>query len=292
MAHAKVKLIPNKMAWVNRFNVPQLKGSPLRVSVGIEARYVAALNKAIDVMVRETKKAIAEIDDVAEDGAMDASTASQARIVMNALSRKFNKMFAQLATPVAQKMVSEADKNSAATLKASVTEMTGSYALKTDILTTELNDIITASVAVNVDLIKRVPQKYLDQVKGDVLRSIQSGRGTADLVPALEKQGVTVKNWAHNVALDQTRKAYNAINAGRMEALGLDDYEWIHSGGSNHPRSYHKNVLNGTMCKLSDPPVIQKAEGSQREVRGKPGDLPFCRCIMRPVIKFDEDKGK
>jgi uncharacterized protein with gpF-like domain len=290
MAHAKVKLMPHKLAWVNRFNVPQLKGAPLYVSASISTRYNAALQKAISVMIKETIDAVNDLDNFAEDGiAMDASPASQARIVMNALSRKFNKMFAQLAAPVAQKMVEETDANSATTLKASVKDIAGTYALKTDILTTELNDILTASVQVNVDLIKRVPQKYLDQVKGDVLRSIQSGRGTADLVPALEKQGVTVRNWAHNVALDQTRKAYNAINAGRMSALGIDDYEWIHSGGSNHPRSYHKNVLNGTICKLSDPPVIQKAEGSQKEVRGKPGDLPFCGCAMRPVLIFKDD---
>lgn len=287
MPHAKVKLMPHRDSWVKQFKVRQIRGVPLRISVSIESRYSDTLRKAINLMVKETKTVIAALGDY-QDVAMDASDASQARIVLNALSTKFNKMFASLAKPVAQKMVDQVDKNSASTLKASVGEMIGTYALKTDILTGELNDIIIASVAANVDLIKRVPQKYLDQVRGDVLRSIQSGRGTADLVPALEAQGVKVKNWAHNVALDQTRKAYNAINAGRMSALGIDDYEWIHSGGSNHPRSYHKHTLNGSMCKLSAPPVIQEATGSQSEIRGKPGDLPYCRCIMRPVMKFDK----
>lgn len=289
MPHAKVKLIPHRAAWVNRFKVPLLRGAPLRVAVSIESRYSATLRKHIDAMVKETIATVLALNSSDDDVAMDASDASQARIIMNALSNKFNKLFRDLSAPTAQKMVDEVNKNSATTLNASLKDITGTYALKTDILTGELNDIITASVAVNVDLIKRVPQKYLDQVKGDVLRSIQSGRGTADLVPALEKQGITVKNWAHNVALDQTRKAYNAINAGRMVALGIDDYEWIHSGGSNHPRTYHKNELDGKMFKLSDPPVIQKAQGSQSEVRGKPGDLPYCRCTMRPVMKFDEE---
>lgn len=288
MPHAKIRLMPRKQAWVDQFGVSKLRGTPLRVAVSIESRYAATLHKYIDLMVKETRAAVIALGND-EEFTMDASDASQARIVMNALSRKFNKMFADLAKPTAEKMVDQVDKNSAATLKGSIGEIVGSpYALKTDILTGELNDIITASVAVNVDLIKRVPQKYLDQVKGDVLRSIQSGRGTADLVPALEKQGVTVRNWAHNVALDQTRKAYNAINAGRLTALGIDYYEWVHSGGSNHPRSFHKNVLNGTTCKLSDPPIIQKAEGGQSEIRGKPGDLPYCRCIMRPILKFDD----
>lgn len=291
MAHKKIKLIPSKFAWANQFKVKQIRGSVLSVAVSIEARYSAALIKAIDRMVKDTIEAIKALDSSMPDAAMDASDASQARIVLNALQRKFTTMFAKLSQPTAEKMVNEVDRNSASTLKGSLGEIMGSHALKTDILTGELDEIIKASVAVNVDLIKRVPQKYLDQVKGDVLRSIQNGRGTADLVPALQKQGVTVRNWAHNVALDQTRKAYNAINEGRMTALGLDDYEWIHSGGSNHPRSYHKNVLHGTMCKLSDPPIIQKAEGGQKEVRGKPGDLPFCRCKMRPVLVFDK-KGE
>ncbi|MDE2471811.1 MAG: hypothetical protein KGL35_24580, partial [Bradyrhizobium sp.] len=70
----------------------------------------------------------------------------------------------------------------------------------------------------------------------------------------------------------------------RMQAVGMTTYEWMHVGGSQEPRLNHV-AMNGKIYDLNDPPVIGKMYGQQ--VRGKPGDLPNCRCLMRPVLDFD-----
>lgn len=90
---------------------------------------------------------------------------------------------------------------------------------------------------------------------------------------------------ARNVAMDQTRKVYSNVNAARMQALGVKKFEWVHTGGSQHPRKDHQE-LSGKVFSLDDLPVIGVMYGN--EVRGKPGDLPYCRCTMRPIVSFED----
>ena len=284
MAHAKVKLIPRKQALVDKGRT--LKGKTLRVAVSIESRMAESILKAIDRMTRETEREIRklfEANNYAGDYGMDANIGAQARILMNGLNVQFDQMFARVATPITETMLDQVDKNSAATLKSSLLDMAGTMTFKTDIMTGPLQEMIAASAAESVALIKRVPAKYLDQITGNVMRAITQGNGLQDIVPMLEKQKVQVRNWAQNVAMDQTRKVYNGLNAGRMQALGIEKYRWVHSGGSNQPRDYHQHVLNGQIFSLDKDPVIQL----KPRVRGKPGFLPYCRCTMCPVIEID-----
>lgn len=266
-----------------------VRGRPLVVAGAIASQYSETLQKQIDAMIREVMR---EVEDLfvtfASDGeswAMDASLASQARILSNAMRDKFAALFASVAQPTAERMTGRAEKDSGLKLGASLREMSSALTLKTNVFNDKLRDVLTASVAENVSLIKRIPQKYLDDVQGAVMRSIQSGNGLADLKPQLEKYGVTVKNWAKNVSLDQTRKTYNSINATRMQALGVKEFEWVHSGGSNHPREYHRDVLDGKIFSFDDLPHL---DGPNKGERGIPGQAPYCRCTMRPIFKFED----
>lgn len=287
MAHKKLRLSNRKQQWADQFKPKKLTGSVLSVSVGIEARYAAEMTKAIDQMHKETVKAIRDLfntDDYAGAYGMDANIGSQARITINGLTDRFTALFGKIANPISQKMTDQVDKNSASTLKESLRDIAGHMSFKTDILNDELRETLTAATAESANLIKRVPAKYLDNIGSAVFRAIATGKGLADVLPVMEKQKVTVKNWAKNVAMDQTRKAYNGLTAGRMDALGVKKYEWVHSGGSHEPRPYHRDVLNGQIFCLDDPPVIDLKTGE----RGKPGDTYFCRCKMRPIVSFDE----
>lgn len=284
MAHRQVRI-------VRKVRSDIVRGAPLMIAGAIATQYNDALQPLIARMTREVMR---EVEDLfvtfASDGeswAMDASIASQARILSNALRDKFVKMFADIAQPVAEKMTKRAEKDSAVKLGASLREMSGMYTLKTNVFSEKLRDVLTATVAENVALIKqKVVQPYMDKVQGAVFRSIQSGNGLADLKPQLEKYDVQVKNWAKNVALDQTRKCYNSINAARMQALGVKKFQWVHSGGSNHPREYHRDVLNGQVFSFDDLPHL---DGPNKGERGIPGQAPYCRCTLRPVMEFDDD---
>lgn len=290
MPARKVRVVKKRKAWVDQFKIPLVKGATLHVSETISARYAERWTKLVDHMTKETmREVVASLrENLPDDAVMDASPANQVQMVFNALQKKWAQAFGRFASDAAWQFIDEVSDNSAAKLKTSLKELSGDLTLDTGVITGELRDMLDASVKENVALIKRTNGKYLDEMQGDVMRSIQTGDGLKDLIPALEQRGVQVKNWAQNVALDQTRKAFNGINKGRMQALGMDDFEWIHGGGSNHPREYHRDVLDGNIYKLSDPPVIQKAHGKTPEVKGLPGQLPYCRCTMRPVFRLPE----
>lgn len=284
MAHRQIRIVRPVRSDV-------LSGTPLYPAASIAMQYNDTLQAAIDRMIREVLREVENLFvTFAGDGeswAMDASIASQARILSNGLRDKFAAIFARVAQPTAEKMAARADKDSGVKLGASLREMSGMMTLKVkDVFNDRLRDVVTATVAENVGLIRRVPEKYLDNIQGAVMRSIQSGRGLADLRPELDKYGVQTKNWAKNVSLDQTRKAFMAINSERMQALGVKKFKWVHSQGSNHPREYHRKVLNGKIFSFDDLPYL---DGPNKGERGLPGQAPFCRCVMRPVFEFDDE---
>ena len=285
----KVRLSPRKAQWADRVKPPTLKGPSLGSPTAIEARYQAELRKLtrrmMDEVEREVRALFAGPVAVESHVTTDASIASQSRILVNALQSKFAVIFRDASRPLAERMVGQAAKASAARLGQSLKELSGGVSIRTDILKSgPVAEIVKASIADNVGLIKSIPAQYLDDVRGAVMRSITSGNGLADLVPYLERERGVTERRARNIALDQTRKAYQSINAERMKAAGIKKFEWIHSGGGQKPRPLHVR-MSGNVYSYDDLPVIDERTGE----RGIPGQAPNCRCTARPVLEFDED---
>lgn len=292
MAHKQVRVVGKRATWATQFKVDTLRGKPLIVAGQIGTRYFETIEPLIMRMRREVEREIMALDGAfAGDGAgyaFDASVASQARILMNSMRDKFTALFGKLATDAATQMTQRVTKDSATKLGISLKEMSGQMTLKTDVWNDKLSDTLKATVAENVSLIKqKLVTSYFDKVEGAVFRSIAGGNGLADLKPHLETYGVQTRNWAKNVALDQTRKAYNNVNMQRMKSLGVKKFEWVHSGGSNHPREYHRDVLAGNIYSFDNLPHL---DGPNQGERGIPGQAPYCRCTMRPVFEFDDDE--
>jgi SPP1 gp7 family putative phage head morphogenesis protein len=280
----KPLLTKKKQTWAKQFKPKNaVKGTPLNPNVGEQAIYSAQLERMTIKMVDETTRRVIKLFRQDPNFAQDASTASQARILMSELTKKFTQLFNSNAKPVAKKMVERENRSSKRSMHTSLKQLSGGLSIKTDVMTPEIKDIMSASVQENVGLIKSIPQEYLGKVQGAVMRSISSGNGLADLVPFLEKQKGMTKRRARNIALDQTRKAYNGINRGRMQAIGVKQYEWLHTAGSQKPRPQHI-AMSGNIYSLDDPPVIDDNTGE----RGIPGQLPNCKCRMVPVIKFND----
>ena len=167
-------------------------------------------------------------------------------------------------------------------MHSSMQKLSGGLSLKTSVISGTMKETMTASVAENVALIKSIPQKYGTDIAGAVMRSITAGNGLQDLIPALENYEGQTERRARNIALDQTRKAYNSLNKGRLQALGVKEFEWLHTGGSQKPRKDHQE-MSGNIYRFDDPPVIDQRTGE----RGFPGQAPNCRCRILPVIRFD-----
>lgn len=285
---AKKILTKKKAAWVKQFKPKRaIKGTPLNYNYALQLQYETAIKRLVRQMTEQTKReliAFFKTETAEKFFATDASVGSGANKVTNQLTKKFQQLFNSRSKGLAEHMVSQADKASTAALHGSLKQLSGGLSLKTSVVTGDMKSVMTASIAENVGLIKSIPSQYLQKVQGSVMRSITTGNGLADLVPALDKFADEAFNRAKNIALDQTRKAYNSLNAGRMKKLGVTQYEWLHSGGGQHAREYHLYVLNGNIYSLDEPPIIDPKTG----VRGKPGDLPNCKCRMRPVVSFDE----
>jgi len=115
------------------------------------------------------------------------------------------------------------------------------------------------------------------------MRSITTGNGMQDLLPYLEKAKGISKRRAKIIAYDQTRKAFNNVNKAKMQKLGIKEFEWLHTGGSNEPRKHHIK-LSGQIFSFDNLPF---SEDNERRIY--PGSEINCRCRAIPVIKFDEE---
>lgn len=278
-------LTAKRKAWAASRGKVQFKGDTLYPPMGVAVRYDQRLQRLIKEMTSETHRQVVTLfksDTGSAHFAQDAEISSQSRILINALRSKFNDLFAKAAKPMSEQMVDGTQKASTTDLHASLKKLSGGMSLKTSVDNANLTNIYKASVTENVSLIKSIPEQYMKQVEGSVMRSITTGNGLQDLVPAIEKYDGMTKRRATNIALDQTRKAYNSINKGRMQAIGVGKFEWIHSGGGANPRPDHEE-MDGEIFSFDDLPVIDPRTGE----RGIPGQAPNCGCTMRPVFDFE-----
>jgi SPP1 gp7 family putative phage head morphogenesis protein len=291
-----VKLTAARRQWAaQRSKAPTFKGAPLRVNAAVESRYVQQLQALTAQMTAQVKREILRLFNApvaethfAQDAAHgpNANLGSQARILVNSLRQRFEALFAKRAGKLADGMVSSAAAASTTALHSSLKDLSGGLSLKTSLMTPALQSTYNAAVAQNVSLIKSIPSQYLTDVEGAVMRSITTGNGLQDLVPALEQYEGQTHRRARNIALDQVRKTYNAINKGRMQAIGVRKFEWVHSGGGAEPRPLHLDVLNGNVYSFDKLPIIDERTGE----RGIPGQAPNCKCTMAPVFDFSDDE--
>ncbi len=281
-----IKLSPTKKQWVDERKRATLVGTRLNYNAAQQYKYVAALEDMVKQMVEETNKSYLKLfksPEAKQYFAQDSSIASLARILANHLAKKFNLLFSKKGKVLAEKMVKGAKKTSDTTLHESIKKLTGGMTLSTKVLTSTMKDVMTASVAENVALIKSIASEYQQKVQGQVMRSITTGNGLKDLIPALERyQGITERR-AKNIALDQTRKAYSSLNKAGMLNVGLREFEWAHSGGGRDPREDHI-AMDGQIYSFDNLPVIDQRTGTT----GIPGQAPNCKCTMIPVVRFDE----
>jgi len=290
----RMRLLTNKRQQWAKNRKGKFKGSALKIGVSIQNRYAKKLDRITRMMVDDVNRQVKKLfvsDDARKYFAQDASISSQSRILMNQLEEKYDSLFSQISKPFANQMVNQVDKDSKSSLHSSLEKLSGGLSIKTDFITGDLEEELKAIVSENVELIKSIPSQYFNQVKGMVYRSITSRDegGLSGIIKKLDnnldKRNKQILNKAKNLALDQTRKAYNHFNAARMEKAGVKRFEWVHTGGGQTPRKYHRDELNGKIFSLDDPPIIDKNTGE----RGLPGDAINCRCTMLPVLEFGEN---
>lgn len=287
MKRRKIRLSPKREAWAAARNDHTFTGTPLNPPDVVEAKFRAELDKMVERMQTVTRRELDKLyrSPEAPTIAMDASFSSMAARLVRELTKRLTALFVGRAGGLAKAWAEGISRQSAVGLGQSLKDVSGGVTLKTDVISGAVTDVVKASIKQNVALIKSIPREYFLEIEGEVMRSIQTGRGMADLQPFLEKRYGITKRRAALIARDQTSKATAAINRARMQGLGVKKFKWLHSMGGKEPRPLHKNVLNGNVYSFDDPPVIDERTGE----RGYPGALINCRCRMIPVIEFKAD---
>ena len=262
----------------------QLRGLPLHNPVSIEERYSRDLRTLSRQMAKETKAAVLELfrsPDAKEFFAQDASIAIQARQMLNLLSAKFTRLYNRHAQILARRMVGEVDDQSKAALMKSFKQLTGQVTLRMEEMP---RDMFEAAIENNVLLIKSIPERYLSDVSGSVLRSITdpNGGGIGKLQQDLRKYEGISERKAKMIAMQETRRAYQNVNIERSKAAGVKKGIWIHTGGTKEPRPKHK-AYNGQEFDLSKgAPIGDKGDWVL------PSQEINCRCSWTPLFDFDD----
>lgn len=295
-------LAPSKAAQLQRRG--KLTGRPLRHSVTIETRYIAALTKLVNQMVAQVEREILPVLKATqmEQDAMDGATfdaddtpkkaankkaAATAAEKVAALQAKFAAMFKNRAHKLADGMMQAVTAESATNLNNTLTELSGKMTVGMGFMDGPVGEVVKGGIAENIALIKSIPDNYMARVSGHLEAAAMAGNNMTGLIGKIQDAAGIEKRRAKNIALDQTRKAYNTINGARMAAAGVKKFEWVHSGGGQRPRHHHITPypagLNGGIFELDKPPIIDPDTGE----RGLPGAAYNCKCTMAPVVEFE-----
>lgn len=250
---------------------------PVHPNVGIEVEYRRRLKKLIDAMQKSVAYHIERSyrgnePEMAQDDRLPADNLQRAVWKM---SEQWLQNFDDAAEKLAKWFAKAVHKRSDTVLKKILKD--GGFSVEFQ-MTPAMKDVFAASVHENVSLIKSIPQQYLKNVEGDVMRSVAAGRDLATLTKSLQKNyGVTARRAAF-IARDQNNKVNGAMQRARQKELGITKAKWRHSGGGKHPRPTH--VANDG--KLYD---VNKGWFDPHVKRWIiPGELPNCRCVSIPVI--------
>jgi len=142
-------------------------------------------------------------------------------------------------------------------------EQARNVGISTTLLEDPVKGIIPNWVKENVDLIKTVPERYFDRLRGDVEAAFSSGMRVETLASAFEDDYGTSKNDAARIARDQVGKLNATVNQARQEALGATKYVW-RTMNDQRVRDEH-SLREGEEFSWDDPP-----EG------GHPGEDILC----------------
>lgn len=254
---------------------------PARPNAGNEVYYHAQLMDLINDMNKSVDYWLtAEYRANTPAMAQDATPATALRAAMRKLGRRWVSKFDKAAEDLAKRFADRTQRTADMSMNKMLKD--AGFAVKFQ-QTEEMRDAVSSVIGENVALIKSIPQKYLTDVEGAVMRSVQAGRDLKGLQNELmQHEGVT-KRRAAFIARDQNNKATAVMTKARRISIGITQAEWVHSGGGHKPRPSHvkagadKLRYDITKGALIDGEYIM------------PGELPNCRCVSRAIIPgFDE----
>ena len=247
---------------------------------GVEAKYRKTLQRLIAEMhgsveywltagYRQNPPRVAALVEQAQD----ASPAQRIRKILDDLAKRWIARFDEMAPKIAEAYLKGMFKASDSAFRQALKEAGWAVDFK---MTPAVRDAFNASLEENVGLIKSIPEKYLQQVEGVVMRSYSAGRDLETMVKELKTLYPAASHRAELIARDQSNKANAVVNRARQMELGITEAIWMHSHAGKTPRPDHV-AADGKRYKIAEGCLI-----SGKYIQ--PGEEINCRCTSRPVL--------
>jgi uncharacterized protein with gpF-like domain len=250
---------------------------PIRPNLGVDIAYQKKIDALIARMAAAVARAmLAVYRNNPPELAQDESSPAALRAAIGAMGKEWTLRFDEFAQHDAKRFVRSATGSADRAFAAALKKAGFTVEFK---MGKAASEIITAAVAENVALIKSIPEQYLAQVEGVVMRGVAVGRDLGAVSADLQAQFGVTKRRAALIARDQNNKATAAITRARQLEVGSDEAEWVHSAGGRKPRPTHVannnkkyNIAEGWLDPATDKRIW-------------PGTEINCRCVSRTIIK-------
>lgn len=252
-----------------------------------EVYYREQINNLIQSMLDEVLEAVRkpklnDSDEIGDDDSINRLLISLTRIA--------DKDITQSATRVALGFVGRSNTQNKKRFAWSI-ERARSVDVTAIIDKMDIGDVVAQAIKDNVELIKSIKTDFINDIGAQVFEDFKKGKRQADLIKNIYERGNVTKSRAKLIARDQTAKVNSAFNEARNKKLGIDVYKWSGTGDERERPSHR--VLNGMLCKYSDPAVYSDDNGKTWKKRssigayiGNPGTDYQCRCLEQPQINF------
>lgn len=211
----------------------------------------------------------------------DASPSDEMRKKLQRIARRWIKRFNESAPKIAEAYLEGSFKTTDSAMRSALNDAGWTVKFK---MTPQVRDAFQASLTENIGLIRSIPERYLQQVEGAVMRSYTTGRDLSTMTKNIKKLYPAVKDRAVLIARDQSNKANASVIQARQTQLGIRKAIWMHSHAGKVPRPSHV-AADGREYDVSSGCLID----------GEfilPGQLINCRCTSRSVLPIPAELAK
>ena len=260
---------------------------PLRPNAGLHAAYRKRIMALVQEMQDSLDYWLRAAYNAGEDPAMDSSEFVRkmarlpAKLMQEAMSRmvaRWQKRFDEAAPKMATWFLQQQKTYTDGTMQKILKD--GGFSVEM-VMTPAMHNVVQASIAENVSLIKSIGSQHLTRIEGLVMRATLAGRDIGPLAKELQAQyGVTQRRAAF-IARDQANKVTSQLASARQQELGITQGRWRHSGAGAEPRPEHV-AASGKLFDLKKGMLL---EGEWV----LPGQAVRCRCSWSPIIPGLED---
>lgn len=255
------------------------KFAPVRPDRSVERYYLGALLIIVRHIAKVTQEELGGVLKLDEPlYAVDAISTNVGLDIESALNKARNKIGSldavaeKLAANVVNKNLMSVNTRLATAVKRGV-GVDVSHVLKGN---GKIAAALKKATKANVDLIKSIPDQYLEKVRKAVYENVSAGMRFEGIEKLITHVGDVTESRAKLIARDQTSKMNGAFNRIQQVSLGIDRYQWQTAGDERVRETHAEN--DGKIFYWDDPP----------EETGNPGDDVECRCFGIPIF-VDED---